>query len=268
MTQNVEVFNIYAWQEIKNARDKILKVVMNEEPDILLFQEFYSRNKTSDDNNNIEQFKNLTPLKDYSFKVRIKAGDAKDKHYGMVIYSKYPIVNKGELTLENTRNQIMFCDVQLPDSKIVRVFNAHLQSIYLNHDEFDFNYELDAEAPPSMFKKPLSIMRKLRQAYTKRGAQVNQLTAAIEQSPYPVILCGDFNDTPVSYTYNSVKKYLNDAFLKDGLGIGSTYAGNIPALRIDYIFTDPVFNVLYFKKLTEKNADHYGLITEVSYDGI
>ncbi len=266
MTQNVEVFNVYDWQTIKNARDKILKSVMDEAPDVLFFQEFYSHNKVGADRNNVEQFKRLTSLKNHYFNVRIKAGNYKDRHFGMTIFSKYPIINKGEIPLENTRNQIIFADIELPQGTIVRVFNAHLQSIYLSHDEFDFSYEESGDAPPAWFTKPLGIMRKLKRAFAKRALQTNQLTKAIENSPYPVILCGDFNDTPVSYTYNEFKKHLNDAYLCDGFGIGATYAGIIPFLRIDYIFTDPQFEVLSFKQLNnERTADHYALICEIAY---
>lgn len=268
MTQNVEVFNIYAWQKIENARDKILKTVMEENPDVLLFQEFYSKNKVGAENNNIEHFKNLTALKDYHFNVRIQAGKNRDSHFGLVIFSKFPISNKGEIKLENTRNQIIYCDVQLPEGEQIRIINAHLQSIYLSQDEFDFSYEKSAEKPPSLFTKPLGILRKLKRAYSKRGVQTNLLKKALEKSPHPVILCGDFNDTPVSFTYNTISKYLNDAFLCDGLGIGTTYAGAIPALRIDYIFADPRLEVLNFKKLKERNADHFGLVSEFAYDGL
>ncbi len=268
MTQNVEVFNIYSWQKRENARDKILKDVMDADPDVLLFQEFFSHNENGVENNNIEHFKNLTSLNNYHFNIRIKAGDKHDRHFGVVAFSKYPIVNKGEIKLEDTRNQIAFCDIQLPENKIVRLFNVHLQSIYLNHDEFDFSYEKYAEEPPSMLSKPLSIMRKLKRAYAKRGIQTKKLIEAIEKSPYPVVVCGDFNDTPVSFTYNSLKKYLKDAFLEDGLGIGATYAGAIPALRIDYIFADPRLEVLNFHKFNKRNADHYGLITELSYEAL
>lgn len=268
MTQNVEVFNVYAWQKIENARDKILKDVMEIDPDVLMFQEFYSHDKRGAENNNIEHFINLTALNEYHFSARIKSGEKQDRHFGVIIYSKYPIIKKGEIKLENTRNQIAYCDVQLPENKIVRVFNVHLQSIYFSHNEFDFTFEQNAKAPPSMLTKPLGILKKLKQAYGKRGIQTNKLVEAIQESPYPVILCGDFNDTPVSYTYNSLKKHLNDAFLQDGLGIGATYAGIIPALRIDYIFSDPRLEVLSFRKLNNRNADHYGLVTELSYEGL
>ena len=87
----------------------------------------------------------------------------------------------------------------------------------------------------------ISILRKLKSAFVKRAKQVDALHEYISKSPYPVILCGDFNDTPTSYTYHTVRGGLRDAFVDSGTGMSGTYAGKLPSFRIDYILYDKKF---------------------------
>ena len=81
-------------------------------------------------------------------------------------------------------------------------------------------------------------MKRLREAFIKRAKQLDILETEINQSPYPVLLCGDFNDIPNSYTHHIFSKYLYDSFLKSGYGFGTTYNEFFLKYRIDYIFYD------------------------------
>jgi endonuclease/exonuclease/phosphatase (EEP) superfamily protein YafD len=80
-------------------------------------------------------------------------------------------------------------------------------------------------------------------------------------SPYPIILCGDFNDTPTSFTYKQLSEGLNDSFANAGLGIGQTYNGKFPALRIDYILYSPELEIVNFKTSEVSLSDHYPIIS-------
>ena len=91
----------------------------------------------------------------------------------------------------------------------------------------------------------------------KRAAQAKLVKSHSETSPYPTILCGDLNDTPISYTYAHLSSGLKDAFYERGTGIGTTYSGKIPFLRIDYIFSSPVVKALTFQVIKEDYSDHY-----------
>ncbi len=86
----------------------------------------------------------------------------------------------------------------------------------------------------------------------------------IRQSPYPVMVCGDFNDTPNSYAYFKIRDGLQDAFHSKGFGIGATYAGISPTLRIDYIFLDRRFRVNYFDRIRKELSDDYPILANVS----
>ena len=79
----------------------------------------------------------------------------------------------------------------------------------------------------------------------------------VHESPYPVILCGDFNDTPVSYTYHKLSRKLNDAFIGSGIGMGTTFRGNFPYVRIDYMLYSNDFKAYRYQTGKINWSDHY-----------
>ena len=109
-----------------------------------------------------------------------------------------------------------------------------------------------------------SVFSKLRLAYVKRAEQARRVVEHIKTSPYPVIVCGDFNDTPMSYTYNQFNRFLKDAFRQSSSGIGSTYIGRLPAGRIDYLFYDPGLTTTGFNIQKEEFSDHRALVCTFS----
>jgi endonuclease/exonuclease/phosphatase family metal-dependent hydrolase len=105
-----------------------------------------------------------------------------------------------------------------------------------------------------------SISSSLRKGFIKRASQAKAVKARIDKSPYPVIVAGDFNDTPVSYSYRKIRKGLNDAFVSSGYGAGFTYKGNYPPNRIDYILFDDSFECRQFDISKVKYSDHYPIV--------
>jgi len=101
---------------------------------------------------------------------------------------------------------------------------------------------------------------KLKTAYIKRAEQVDSISAHINNCPHPVIVCGDFNDTPVSYAYRKLTRGLKDAFITTGKGLGNTYLGIFPSFRIDYILHSLDFVPLIFEKVNVELSDHYPII--------
>ena len=102
-----------------------------------------------------------------------------------------------------------------------------------------------------------NIINKIKTASVKRSKQVDAVANHIESSPYPVIICGDFNDPPSSYTYNRISGDLKDAFVESGSGFGNTYNGLIPLLRIDYILHSPQIRSTDFKTVKQNLSDHF-----------
>jgi len=106
------------------------------------------------------------------------------------------------------------------------------------------------------------ISFRLRDAFIKRASQAKIISKHIQNSPYPVIVCGDFNDVPVSYTYRKMKKSLNDSYIEAGKGIGTTYKGKFPAFRIDFIFHSKDLNCLKFNIHDVYLSDHFPVTGE------
>ena len=94
---------------------------------------------------------------------------------------------------------------------------------------------------------------------------MNIIRNAVQQSPYPVVYCGDINATPASYTYRFLRGGLQDAFLQKGSGIGNTFSELLPTLRIDMCFPAKEFSVLQCTTVYEKLSDHYPVITDIQW---
>lgn len=186
-----------------------------------------------------------------------------DQLSGLVIFSKYKAVNKGKLKFPGTRTFGIYTDL-LIEGDTVRVFNIHLASIRLQSSDIDFVLRPDLNDKESFKNRSASIYSKLRSAFILREQQINQVIREITACPYPVTLCGDFNDTPSSYVYSQLSEKLVDNFLKKGNLLSRTYAGSIPYLRIDYIFTSKEFTINNFERTKVNYSDHFPIISTIS----
>jgi endonuclease/exonuclease/phosphatase family metal-dependent hydrolase len=176
----------------------------------------------------------------------------------MFIFSKFPIILYGPISKDNTHNFGIQADM-LIGKDTVRVMNVHLESVRLKHEDYSFISDLDLQfrEDENLQASSLRIFKKLRNAYHNRAIQVDSLNSFIRNSPYPVILCGDFNDTPNSYTYQELTSNLKDSFIESGSGFGNTYIGNLPSFRIDYILYDEYFTSVDYSRAHVKFSDHY-----------
>lgn len=257
MTYNVRLFDRYNWTNDKDTRSKIFSFLKDESADILCLQEFFHGDsgqfKTRD------TLMDITGAKDRHIEYTLSR--RKKDHYGIATFSKYPIVNKGKITFKTKSNNIcIFSDLKI-NQDTVRLYNVHFQSIHFGYADYKFidalkeqNDTLDAEDIEIASK---NILRRLKRAFAKRAEQTEKVLEHITTCKYPVIVCGDFNDTPFSYTYRSFSEKLQDAFMESGSGIGSTYLGTFPSYRIDYIFYSDNFTSSGFEVLPEKLSDHY-----------
>jgi endonuclease/exonuclease/phosphatase family metal-dependent hydrolase len=126
--------------------------------------------------------------------------------------------------------------------------------------ERSFIEEMTSSDEKETLDDVMSLSASLKKGFVRRAQQAQLLKDYVNKSPYPVIVAGDFNDTPVSYAYRKIRKGLNDSFVNSGYGAGFTYRGNYPPNRIDYILYDNNLINSYFEITKIKYSDHYPII--------
>ncbi len=229
MTYNVRLFDIaHYWSTLNDQREGVLGYVEDLKPDILCFQEFAVQDPGKFSLDFIKARLSMLPYSavEYNFTNQTR------KH-GLAIFSRFPIISTGHEHFADTKNMMLFCDL-LIGSDTIRVYNNHLESIHFDRDEFQW---IDTTANKTRITrdKVTEIADRMKGAYIKRAAQADQVRNNIDNSPYKVIVCGDFNDTPVSYATHTIGKNLYDSFRSGGKWLGITFPNIKAPLRIDYI---------------------------------
>jgi endonuclease/exonuclease/phosphatase family metal-dependent hydrolase len=264
MSYNVRDFDLYNWSENENSKEKIFETIKLKNPDIICFQEFYT--DSSKRYNTIQQLQNLGYTHYFFTKELVLR---KTDEWGISLFSKLPIKEHGNIMKQDFKTGYgkkpfkgLYADIEIGDT-VIRFVNVHLQSIYFGTqdyetiEEFRSTQNLDETGAKS-------IIIKLKKAFERRANQADELKAFLNVQTKPVVLCGDFNDLPNSYVSTSVSENMKDVFLDYSFGIGHTYNGKIPFLRIDYILTSPAFQVHKFEVVSNKISDHFPLYTELS----
>ena len=262
MSFNVRNFDLYNWEKNNSTRDNIYKMLTDEQPDILCFQEFYTRDIDMEWNNEKHISKSLA-LPHHFFSISNTV--AKQEHWGLCTFSRYPITGSGNVGTRGVNiNACIYTDIETP-AGVIRVYNIHLQSFHLSYKDYNV---IDLKSDSSLnLESGKTIFTKMKHAWVTRGAQVRVIAEHIRASPYPVFVCGDFNDTPSSFAYNELRGNLIDAFLNKSWGIGYTYDYWMPIFRIDYLLIDPRWQVNNFKVVGENLSDHYPIECNLSKEG-
>lgn len=232
LNYNVKWFANAKTDNYEDVIDWIDKV----DADIICFQEFY-------------------PKKGIANRIAKAGGynvSMDSKWFHSAIFSKFPIVNEGLLFKEAKLNNIRFADL-LVENDTIRVYGVHLQSMSIDPDKIQ-----DYEGIKNEYDR---IKSRFLDASVSRTKQIEVLINHAKDSPYPIIVAGDFNDVPFSYNYFQFRKLFSNAFEKNGKGIGATFNNNIPYLRIDNQFYSSRFRLKSFKTINDVYySDHFPLI--------
>lgn len=236
MSYNVRTFNYLRHINKHITTDTIKKIIKKVSPHILLLQE------------NLKRPSNYIPNYPYNY-FKSNGGN---KNIGLVVYSKYKIINQGSLDLKNTSNNIIFVDI-LRKKDTVRIYNLHLQSLLLQIDKENFGKENSEK-----------LVSELKASFKKQAEQVETFLAHQKQWKGKLIVCGDFNNTSYSWVYNQIAKNKKDAFIEAGKGFGKSFDYWFP-IRIDYILTDENAVVNKFTTFSEKYSDHFPILAKINW---
>jgi endonuclease/exonuclease/phosphatase family metal-dependent hydrolase len=176
--------------------------------------------------------------------------------HGNVTLSRFPIVEKGHFDFEQSANLAIYTDVRIGASKL-RIYNCHFES-----------YNISLTRLAKSVGRDNTIVReaehKMKESISKRPRQVDQVMEDIEACPIEALVAGDFNDTPMSYTYHRLMKNRDDSFVEAGKGFGATYSVLWPFIRIDYILYPSRFDAVSSRVVRKKFSDHYPVIAEIN----
>lgn len=181
----------------------------------------------------------------------------KSQKYGNVTFSRMEAKDKGVIRFENSRNLALYTDYEAGDG-LFRVYNCHFESYGIS-----FSGVLRALSQIGKSKGQSAIKDtayKVKRGIKQRPQQVNQVFDHISKSPVEAIVCGDFNDTPMSYTYRKLSRRRTDTFCKAGEGFGATFAPFWPLIRIDYVLIPEKFSALSHVTLCGPFSDHYPVV--------
>lgn len=252
MSYNIHGFDLYRKGNDPKSRKQIFDFIEEHDPQIVCFQEYYSSGARGENQNNISG--QLSNLKYQA--VFYTSDPANLKGFGIATFSKYPIIKRSRIPFNQSANSAMYTDLDLGRDTI-RVFNIHLQSIRFQEENYAFMDTMRLKYSTRQMKEIKSISSRLKAAYSLRAEQAQLVGSYIEDSPYPVLVMGDFNDTPQSFAYRRISRGLKDAFRKAGRGFGNTYAGELPSFRIDYIMYSPPMVPYEFKRIKNDFSDHF-----------
>ncbi len=222
------------------------------EADILCVQEYESA--TADREKKIDSLIGL-PFSVHSYSHQNSSGGG----LGVAIFSRWRIIDSGEMHFARTTNSAMWVDV-VNGKDTLRIFNCHLQSTSVSREDVAYVEDFVAEQNE---RHTRNIASKLRRGFRMRANQVDSLAPLVRDSPYQTIVCGDFNDTPVSYAYTRIRGRLKDTFVEKGRGAPSTYRGLFDILRIDYIFHSRSMRTVGYEIPNGGSSDHRPVTAEI-----
>lgn len=253
---NIKVmsYNLANFNDITNVRRTkslveydIIKLIDNEKPDIVCFQESggWAEGKAVE----------------FGEKIGCKYHCVnKYSHRGNIIFSRFPLEDDDYTEIFNASGAAGFVKLVNAGSRgRFYLQNAHLQSYSITKEEIE--YLGDTKNFVENSSKGKSVVMKLKDGFETRTFDTKTIVSNLPTNDIPLIICGDFNDTPMSYTYQQLKRSgFKDAFLEVGHGIGMTYCGKLPLLRIDYFWHGKGIKAYTFNVVKKKMSDHYPIV--------
>ncbi|HCO67900.1 MAG TPA: hypothetical protein DIT04_09140, partial [Dysgonomonas sp.] len=267
MSYNVRGFD---WLTGDTARQNpILEYIANSGADIICMQEFaVEEKKRRNKIISLAEFDDI--MKDYPYRAIVRLGDTKNSViYGLACYSKFPIYKMGRIPIESAFNGSAMYEIRVGEKKRkLTVVNNHLESNRITAEDKQLYKEFVVNPNREKIDDVArNIQLRMAPAFLTREQQSDIISAHIRkqrEETDAMIVCGDFNDTPLSYAYKTIKGNMIDSYQLTGKGIGVTYHENNILLRIDYIMH--TMNIKSYNCTVGKvrYSDHYPIWTYIS----
>ena len=259
LSWNVKGFNgITPSSNLKLRTENMSYSIQKWNPDIICLQEYNTNERPNDIANHANYFVKKYPYYFFSKDFQITQNDY---FSGCILYSKYKILKAERIPFLSGESLISTTILKGDDT--IQIFTTHLASYRFKQTEFDAMMDESAMANSISFKGKRGVLRKMRNAFMERSIQAELIKAKLATTNYPTIVTGDFNDVPSSYTYTTIKGNWQDAFLEKGFGIGATYFGISPTLRIDYILANSAWEVKAWESVDENLSDHHMIMADL-----
>lgn len=265
-TLRVLHWNVESWDNFLDSKhshlSEMIDLLKQSNADVLCFEEYADLENLKDSNSVTSAIMKLGYLH-YAFAAT--KPNAENDSRGVIIFSKTPIIQSDTFDYgKNTQAEhLIYTDIETGGKKF-RIFTTHLQSVRFEYSDYQSLERLKRARDPG-YHGSRTIVSKLKAGYQFRYQQAQIVKEKIAESPYPVIITGDFNDVPNSNTYFVIKGNLQDAFLKKGFFIGRTFRFISPTLRIDYILADKSFKVNQFRVIHVPYSDHYPIEADLQW---
>lgn len=253
----VASYNVHNFSrgDFKTTVESIAEFLKTEGVEVVCFQEF----KVNKAKFNMDSIRKVLYFMPHVF-----APDNNGMGQTLAIFSKYPITNSQQISFPDTGNSALWVDLDV-NGKSVRLLDIHFQTTDISQSKQEIEQLKKGPAEPESRQALYVVLRRLRNNFTKRAAQVKMVRAVIDNTAGPIIVCGDFNDTPASYVYAQMTNDLNDGFKSCGNGYAYTYNGISKLLRIDYaLYSDDFEGVRYYSS-AQSWSDHNPVLLELSF---
>lgn len=261
-------YNVMRFEYLKKHTEKdpnaIVKYIVDCDADIICIQEYGTSANSKKDLNDTDLIKAFRSTPYYHIE-RLKPSHS-ERTYGLAIFSKFPILKIKKVPYDSQYNGSFVAELDI-NGKKVTLINNHLESNKLSHEERTGYYSLTSDIN-DINKEKLenfthAMYRRLMPAYKTRAVQAQIVSKIVKENKNPyIIVCGDFNDTPVSYARHKIKgDHLNDAFVDSGNGMGITFNKYRFLFRIDYILHSKNIKAYNCTTGALKNSDHYPIQT-------
>lgn len=258
-TLRILQWNVEGWKE--RYLPMMMELVQKQHADVLCFEEYYEPILPNNYEPKIKTFKTMGYPYHYFVASEIEKGDSES---GIAIFSKYPIADSANYSFKkgNEGEHLLYADITI-NNQAFRIFATHLQSVHFVGKDYESLRSI--RHPHETLSDSRTIVSKLKRGYMSRYKQAELVSEKIKESPYPSLICGDFNDVPNSSTYFKIRGNLQDAFLQKGFFLGRTFRFISPTLRIDYILTNKKFKVVQYQRIKVPYSDHYAIEADLAY---